>query len=218
MSQYQPGSYVQFSRNDKGVIEIRMNPSIYPIAIANWNWIKEVLLPEINRAYFHVTINRPGQDFTWGNDRILLDSLRALGMLDYAGEYSDVKEATREDISFGQVYLGQTVRLDDRGFLLSGNWGGEEGEHGQLSVYSGFGKTFDALAYYLSMALMKPEILRPVREGLVRSKTLYEALRFEPEKIRAIFSAIQAQIEDDEKLWYAFNAGNRIIQLLNPGQ
>jgi len=51
MSQYQQGSYIQFSRNDRGVVEVRMNPSTYPITAANWKHYK-LLLPELDEAFF----------------------------------------------------------------------------------------------------------------------------------------------------------------------
>ena len=219
MSQYQRGSYVQLSRNDRGVIEVRMNPSIYPTAIANWNHIR-LLLPELNQTFFTVTINRPAENFSWKNegDKILLNNLRALGMLSYAGIFEDVSLTVKQgEINFGQVYLGQTVKMRNGKYEFDGNWGGGEGEFGQLGIYAGFGDNFPYLAYYLSMALANPNILRSVRRDfLPKIRTLKDALALNPADRKGVFSAILNCVETDGRLSKASESGKRIVELLDP--
>src|SRR3989344_3638715 len=162
MSMHHRGNYVQFSRNDQGVIEVRMNPSIYPVTVANWMHMK-VLLPELERSYFTVTLNRNDEsgNFSWTDkeDKKLLDKLRAVGMLSYAGLFDKVpRQSKRDEINFGNVYLGQTVRKYGDDYEFSGLWSGGEGSHGQLGVYAGFGDNLPHLAYLLSMALVEPKI------------------------------------------------------------
>lgn len=62
MAQYQRGSFIPFSRNDQDILEIRMNPSIYPITIANWNLMR-LILPELNQCSFSITVNREQKTF-----------------------------------------------------------------------------------------------------------------------------------------------------------
>lgn len=221
MSQYQRGSYVQLSRNDRDVIEVRMNPSIYPITIANWKHIR-FLLPELNQAFFTLTINRKNKtgDFSWSNNRdiVLLNNLRALGLLSYAGLFKNVPRMEKsEEIDFGTVYLGQTVKIHNGEYTFSGNWSGGKGHWGQFAIYAGFGNNFPYLAYYLSMTLANPNILTSVRENLLpQIKTLKDALAVKPDDRRGIFSAIQSCVETDERLSKAFESGKRIVELLNP--
>lgn len=218
MSQYQRGSYIQLSRNDRGVIEVRMNPSIYPIAIANWNYMRYIL-PELNQAFFTVTINRREKNFSWESDRQLLDKLRGLGMLSYAGLFIDIPRQERsEEIDFGNVYLGQTVKMQDGEYDFSGAWMGKEGRSGQMGIYAGFGDNFPYLTYYLSMALVKPDILRGVfKKGFVPSiRTLKAALALEPRVRKDFFKTIQNHIEADKRLSNASEAGQRIVELLKP--
>lgn len=219
MSQYRRGSYVQLSRNDRDVIEVRMNPSIYPITIANWKHYR-LLLPELNQAFFTLTLNRATKDFIWNNeeDKDLLNKLRALGMISYAGLFVDVPHTEKpEEVGFGTIYLGQTVKIDAGEYKFTGNWGGGEGQYGQLGVYTGFGDNLPILAYYLSMALANPDILQSThRDFWFRIKTLKDALALTPSQRRYISEEIQNRIESDKRLNQAFESGNRILELLNP--
>lgn len=219
MSQYQQSSFVQFSRNDRDVIEVRMNPSFYPITIANWNHIR-LLLPEINQAFFTITFNRNGRpskgegDFHWEDDDTLLKNMRALGMLTYAGTFENVpRSAGRGEINFGEIYLGQTVRLNRGRYEFSGNWDGGEGVYGQLGIYAGFGDNFPLLAYYISMALADPSIMESM--GNYGIKTLEDALAVSSSYRREAFILLQNRIEKDERLNRAFEAGHRIAELLS---
>ncbi|MDO8498841.1 MAG: hypothetical protein Q7S44_03580 [bacterium] len=219
MSQYQRGSYVQLSRNDKGVIEVRINPSVYPITIANWNHIRR-LLPELNQTFFSITINRKNdRDFHWDNgDRPLLDKLRALGMLSYAGLFGNNPLMRKpEEVGFGSVYLGQTVKMFAGEYDFTGNWGGGEGQYGQMAIYTGFGENFPYLAYYLSMVLHNQNVLESIPNDLLaRIRTLSDALNLEATYGNRIFTAIQSNVAADEKINKAYEAGNRIVELLNP--
>lgn len=220
MSQYQRGSYVQLSRNDRDVIEVRMNPSIYPITIANWNHMR-LLLPELNQAFFTITLNRKiAGDFSWADneDKVLLNNLQAIAVLTYAGVFDDVPQTTKaEEIAFGAIYLGQTVKINNGEYVFSGNWGGEKGEHGQLGIYAGFGDNLPTLAYYPSMALANPNILESVDRGtLSQIGTLDQALTLKPTDRQGIFRAIQTRIEGDGDLSRAFESGGEISELLNP--
>lgn len=221
MSQYQRGSYIQLSRNDRGVIEVRMNPSIYPVTIANWNHIR-LLLPEINQAFFTATINKSKKaDFNWKSthDQTTLSSLRTLGMLSYASLFRDAPSlSTSGEINFGNVYLGQTVKIHGGEYHFTGNWGaGQEGQYGQLGIYTGFGDNLPYLAYYLSMALADPNILRFIPKNFfAQIRNLKDALALDPLTRRSIFNTMQSCIEADEKLNKAFIAGTRVIELLNP--
>lgn len=219
MSQYHPGSFIQLSRNDRDVIEVRMNPSVYPAAIANWNHIR-LLLPELNQAYFTVTINRNSQDFFWKSrgDLPLLETLRSVGMLCYAGSYQEVPlKGEAAEMPFGSVYLGQTVRLSGPDFLFTGLWSKNQGEKGQLGIYAGFGDNFPDLAYNLSWVLAEPTVLgNHARKVLSKVKTLEDALALNPSDRKGIFNSIQNLAEANPHLRKISNSGKQIMQLLNP--
>lgn len=215
MSQYQAGSYVQFSRNDRGVLEVRMNPSIYPITVANWNNIR-LLIPELNRTFYHLTFNRRNDNFDWiGDNKVLLERLRGLGRLCYANIYSELPEAPNDELNFGNVYLGQTVRNKDGQYDFSGLWTGGSTGHGQLSVYTGVGKVFGEGAYYLSMALAKPDILEGVKKDLKDLK-MEDAVTMDPNKIEQVFSHVEDAIAHETILMDARHAGGWIIDHLSP--
>lgn len=221
ISQYHKDSYIQLSRNDRDVIEVRMNPSIYPITIANWNYLR-LFMPELNEAFFTITLNRPGKegDFNWENDpdRALLGKLQSLGMLCFANLFENIPHTQKKkDIDFGTSYLGQTVTIQNGDYKFSGNWSGGEGKHGQLGIYTGFGENFNHLTYYLSMALAKPEVFKSIDlHVLSRSKTLQGAFATPAADRRAVFGSIQRQIFSDRGLTTAYQSGNRIMELLNP--
>lgn len=220
MSQYQRGSYIQLSRNDREVIEVRMNPSWYPITIANWNHLR-LLLPELNQAFFTITINRRGENFNWRKnfyDTELLGKLQRVGMLCYAALFENVPRAEEpEEINFGSVYLGQTVKLEEGAYKFTGNWGGGIGHHGQFGMYAGFGDNLPHLAYYLSMVLANPDTVRDEYLRLLfGTNTLKDALNVPSEERRQFFGKVDRQIEADWRLRTAAKAGRRIIELLNP--
>lgn len=221
MSQYQRGSFVQFSRNDREVIEVRMNPSIYPVTVANWKHLR-LILPELNSAYFTITLNRSGENenFEWKkrDDTELLNKLRALGMMGYAGIFANIPDTEkREEIDFGTIYLGQTVRLVEKDYAFTGNWGGGEGEKGQLGIYAGFGDNLPFLAYYLSMALANPGILNSLNGDVLKEmNSLRNALCLNPDTLTDVSREIQTQIASDARLRAASEAGRNIVELLSP--
>ncbi len=224
MSQYQAGSFVRFSRKEKGVVEVRMNPSISPVTIADWNQMR-LLLPELNQAFFTITLNRDAErgDFSWASneDKGLLNNLRAIGMLTYAGIFNNVPQTVRSgEIDFGGIYLGQTVKINNGEYVISGKWGGvREGQNGQLAIYSGFGDSLPHLAYNLSMVLANPNILNTLglveKETLSNIRTLDQALRLSSGQRQSIFRAIQRRIEHDGKLKKAFESGDKIVSALD---
>lgn len=220
MSQYQKGSYIQLSRNDRDVIEVRMNPSDFPVTIANWHHMRQVL-PEINKSFFTITYNNKElkKDFKWENyaDESLLRKLSALGYLCYADVFETIpQQEKREEINFGTVYLGQTVRKTEKGFAYTGHWTGNEQSFGQFAIYSGFGENFINLAYYPSMALVKPSIITPeIHEEMRKVYSLKNALDLGTEKRRAIFSAINEEIQNDEELSAAHESAYSILHKLN---
>ena len=220
MSQYQKGSYIQLSRNDRDVIEVRMNPSDFPVTIANWNHMRQIL-PEINKSFFTVTYNNkePKKDFKWENysDESLLKKLSALGYLCYADVFESIpQQEKREEINFGTVYLGQTVRKTEKGFDYTGHWTGNEQSNGQFAIYSGFGENFINLAYYPTMALAKPSIITPeIHEEMRKVYNLKNALDLGTERRRAIFSAINEEIQNDKELSAAHKSAYSILDTLN---
>lgn len=219
MSQYQRGSYIQLSRNDRDVIEVRMNPSIYPITIANWSHMKQ-LVPELNRAFFWITLNRRGlgTDFSWNtNDVHVLNKLKALGMLSYATVYEDFPHAeTHEEVDFGNIYLGQTVRFSNGNYHYTGGWSGGEDGVGQLSMYTGFGDNLPYLAYYTSMTLADPHILDPIpHEFIHRARRIGDALNVRARDRKGFFAELRGQIRGNEMLRRADVAGERIMEELS---
>ncbi len=222
MSQYQRGSYIQLSRNDRDVFEVRMNPSVYPVTTANWVYMR-LLVSELDRTYFTTTLNRPVTegDFYWKNDhdKALLTTLRTLAMLTYAGRYTDRPvRGARAEIDFGTVYVGQTVRMVNGEYQFTGNWGGgPEGEYGQLGVYAGWRDNFPDLAYFLSMGLAEPDVLRSIKRSPVLSsvRSLKDALNVAPGDIAKVFEDIQRNIAVHRRLGPIDQAGDEIITLLN---
>lgn len=221
MSQYQRGSYIQLSKKDKDVLEIRMNPSIYPVTVANWRNMM-FLLPELNHAFFWITLNRgvqPG-DFSWvsPSDTILLNKLRSLGMLTYASWFDEVPPQKQEgEVDFGKIYLGQTLRVNNGAYGFTGLWSGGEGSSGQVSIYSGARGNLPELAYHLSMAIVKPGILdQAPREVLERATTLRDAIALSTRERRRAFMTIQGNIESDGRLRRAYLTGVELEDLLRP--
>jgi hypothetical protein len=215
MSQYQRGSSIQMSRNDRDVIEVRMNPSVYPVTIANWLHIMRIV-PEIRSAFFTITLNRPEKDFSGENqnDAFLIEKLRTLGLLTYAITYDSVpRQKKTEEVNFGTHYLGQTVRNSDGNFLFSGQWNRNKDSNGQMGIYVGFGKNLPFLAYYMSMALANPGILSGEElKGLSSITSLDKAIR-SPYKTQLV-SGLDKAIESDRRLLRAVRAGMRIYQQL----
>lgn len=216
MSQYQLGSYIQLSRNDREVIEVRMNPSIYPVTIANWRHMLGIL-PELNQTFFTATINRStNYDFRWRYERSLIKDLRAIGLLTYASIFENTPQtAGREEIDFGSVYLGQTVKLNEDGYSFTGNWGGGKGEYGQMGIYAGFGNSFPSFMYYLTFALESSDALRSISSELVAVKNLDDALSLESYRRRRVFNVLQDVISRDESLNKAHGSGIKIQDLLS---
>lgn len=213
MSQYQRESPIPFSGNDQGVIEIRMNPSIYPFTIATWNLMR-LLVPELNQSYFTLTLNRQDANFSSKKDAKLVTLLHSLGNLGYAAFFQEVPPVEDpEGLRFGGRYIGQTVRVKNGEYSLIGHYSAAEG---QLNVYTGFGDLFPYLAYYSSMALAEPTLLRYVEEraGAVTIPT--QAIKMEESNIQYIFEAMNNSILEDSRLRKAAEYGQRIIDHLSP--
>ena len=215
MSQHQADSFVQFSRNDRGVIEVRMNPSIYPVTITNWHYMKSIL-PELNHAFFTFTINRSRLDFDWTMNEDLLEGLIKVGMLSYAGKFEGFSRAEKsEEINVGSRYLGQTVKLNDGQYEFTGNWGGGQGDFGQLGIYIGYGDNLPELAYYLSMALAEPDIIK--NTSFPRNlRSLHEALAIRPADGKGLFARLNNLIRANKRLLAASEAGAEMEALLAP--
>jgi len=108
-----------------------MNPSVFPITVANWNQMRYLLLPELGEAYFTVTLGRESDNFDWKaeGDKILLENLKSLGLIIYAANFSDVPpQSNKQEIDFGEVYLGQTVRVKGEFIEIDGFWGSGKGK------------------------------------------------------------------------------------------
>lgn len=219
MSQYQPGSHIQMSRKDKNIIEVRMNPSVYPVTMANWEYLKN-RLPLLGNAFFWTTLNRvEDNDFSYSKngELNLINQLRELALLSYAAVYEEVVANDRpSEINFGEIYLGQTVRLIDGKYKFSGLWSGGGTGYGQISFYTGFGDNFPHLAYYLSMALVKPSILSPIRKHLPSINTLGQAIELGDVNRRFAFNSIDNLIQGDSYLSQAAADGRAITEQLMP--
>lgn len=218
MSQYQNGSPIPFSRAEGKLIEIRMNPSIYPVATATWNLMR-LLLPELNGSYFTMTINRRDRNFSKATDKDLITLLHGLGNLRYAAFFKGVPSVvTPRQVNFGDRYLGRTVRVTDERFSPSGGWYLGLGKQGQLNICTGFGDLFPGLAFYLSMGLAEPAILeRDVLGYDIRKATsLTGADKFGENDIRNIFEALNRSIVNNQKLNTKVGPGERILEELKP--
>ncbi len=220
MSQYQKESSIPLSRNEDGIIEVRMNPSVYPVAIATWNLMK-LILPEINKSYFSITINRKDLNFSpvdYFPDKKLIELLHTLGSLGYAALFQNIPRLPASpndpnELRFGRKYLGQTVRVDEGKYSLTGNLQ----EKGQLSIYTGFGNLFPELAYYLSMGMAEPELLEAITE-MNAGKTILpsDAVRMKEEDIRSVFEIMESNIQENSRLRKASIDGEKIIAQLRP--
>ncbi len=216
MAQYQSGSQIPFSRNDEGLVEIRMDPSIYPVAISTWKLMR-LLLPEVNRSYFTMTINRKQTDFDGKSDEGLIMHLHAMGNLCYAAFFDKVPSVTTpKQVNFGDRYLGQTVRVTDGKYNLTGNWGRARGEKGQLNICTGYGDLFPDLAFYLSMVLADPTLPKPEADYIKKATTLKEAVKMRKEEIWNVFAALNTSIMDNPRLIDAVEYGERIMEELKP--
>lgn len=217
MSQYQSGSHIPFSRMEEGLIEIRMNPSIYPVSTATWNLMR-LLLPELNSSYFTITINRRDRDFSKGEENMIM-FLHALGNLSYAAFFRGVPSVTTpQQVNFGDRYLGQTVRVTNGDFILTGNWGSKRGQEGQLNICSGFGDLFPQMAFYLSMGLVEPVLLKShgLGDKIRKAESLSNALKFKEEDIRNIFETLNRLIVGNRRMSSTVKHGQRIIEELRP--
>lgn len=217
-SQYQKGSYIQFSRNDRNVIEVRMNPSIYPVTIANWQHMK-LFFPELKESYFTATINRASeQNFSWDKDTEILTMIKALGMLTFANSFDSIpRSGPDEEINFGNVYLGQTFKMLDGKKRFSGHWSGGERGNGQMAVYTGFGSNFPDLMYYSTMVLTNPRIIdSELNRFLSDIKTLKDAMNVSSRARINAFKTLQEHITQTPELNRAFESGRRITEVLLP--
>lgn len=220
MSQYQKGSPVPFSEQIDRLTEVRMNPTIYPFATATWQLMKR-LLPELNNTYFTITINRDYADFNRRFDDFTVEALRTIGSLVYAAFFKDTPEHKNtltenfiygrnpEEIKFGNFYLGQTVKLKNKKYELTGN---ARTQDGQLNLYIGFGDLFPYLAYYLSMALVEPKILGFVSS--IARLTPQEAIKVRIEDIQRVFQTINDLVANSGIPREATERGQKFIDEL----
>lgn len=195
MSQYHPKSSIPFSKLDDDVPEIRMNPSTYPIATATWQMMS-ILFPELNRSYFNISFGKRVGEFDWTNAGSGV-SLRTLGSLCYAANYKSIFETEYPGSAhFGEIWLGQTEKVKEGIFSLRGN----AMEHrGQMNFYTGFGRIYPELAYYLSLGVKEPQIRQLLGQmGDLNPRDAVEQLN--EEKIETIFDQINSLIRQDPKL------------------
>lgn len=217
MSAYQPGSSIVFSRLDQDVVEIRMNPATFPTTIANWYLING-LVPEISRAYCTVTLGKREANFDH-TDYQLITRLHTLAKLCYVESFPGVDPRQSDgQFQFGQGCFSMTVRVKDGEYSLTGRYQKDyQKGDGQLNLYTGFGDTFPHLAYYLSMATVKPALLEPVARytGSPRTPTdLLETLS--EENIKAIFRQINQSIHNSSQLHAATVYGQKVLNSLVP--
>jgi len=221
MSQYQHRSHVQFSRNDRGVFEIRMNPSIFPVTISNWKYIRQII-PEIEDSFFTLTLNRNARDFVWGNDNKLIRNLSILGSLTYATMFESVPADRKgEEIDFGSQYLGQTVKVENGLTKFTGFWGSSRGRDGQLGLYVGFGDSLPDLAYNLSMGLANEELLGDTISNLENPYVLghlENALSLNASQRIAFFEHFMDRVGKSSKLKEASELGWQIEDKLSPSE
>lgn len=216
MAQYQSGSYIPLLKTEEGLIEIRMNPSIYPVAVATWNLMR-LLLPELNRSYFTITISCREVDYNAKADNSLIKLLHALGNLCYTSSFKEVPRVTTlHQVKFGDRYLGQTVRIVDGRFILTGRGGVDS--FGQLNICSGYGDLFPNLAFYLSMALTEPAMLERhiLGHDIGRAQSLGIAIKFKEKDIWNIFEALNRSIVANPRLYDVVEHGQRIMEELRP--
>lgn len=215
MSMFHLGNHVQKCRDDKGVVEIRMNPSYYPVTIANWEYMNRII-PGLDSLWFHTTYNRQeNNDFSWeDSDKPLINLVNSVGLLCYGGKYTQVPEiAEAHEINYGDHYLGQTQRVINGEFKFSGLWGGNEGSSGQLSIYAGY-KNFRELAVLPTFVLTDPSIVDNVKTELTEVRNLDDALKIKEEVGRKIFQEINLRIALNDRLRKARRSGDKIIDLL----
>jgi hypothetical protein len=172
-------------------------------------------MPEIQEAYFTMTFNRTAQnaDFKWeGEDHKLIRRLRGIGLLTYAALFEDKPpQRKREEVNFGSVYLGQTLRINGGKYSFTGNWGGKEGEKGQFAIYSGFGRNFPHLAYYPSMALADPDIMDEAGPALEKIYTIESALELEPYERKKLLDSLNRTAAKNLRLKRAVQVGNQLV-------
>lgn len=196
-----------------------MNPSVYPITIANWRYIRRCL-PELSKGFFTITLNKDERDFSWKNDKdeALLNMLRGVGFLTYASLFENVPRTdSPEEINLGDVYLGQTVKVNRGSYKFTGMWGGREGDYGQLGIYAGYGDSFPHLAYFLSMSMASPQILffasgnPPFKDGPIQ---LEDALEIDAGTRSHFFRKIQANVVKNPQLRRVYESGLDIARKL----
>lgn len=128
MSQYHKESHIPFSKNDQGLIEIRMNPSIYPIATATWNLMR-LILPELNKQYFTITINWKDYNFSKEEHLPIILGLQTLGSIRYASFFNMApSDYDIEGPPFGTWYIGQTEKIKNGKFSLVGSSNSGQGQ------------------------------------------------------------------------------------------
>lgn len=157
MTQYQDNSSIPFSALYQGSVEIRMNPSIYPLAIVNWTLLNDIL-PEVSKSTYFMTLC-PSEGNFRSKDKSTTTALRELtnlARLCYLLEYeTSPEQGPGGDVDFGDTHISQTVQLINGSLQLVGNFN----EYGQLAFYTGIRDNFPTLAYYLSMGHIAPELL-----------------------------------------------------------
>ncbi len=210
MSQYQRGSFIPFSRIDKGVLEIRMNPSLYPFTVANWNLMRQTV-PDVNNQYFTVCIGKE-EDFERASHvNTIIPPLISLGNIIYSLFFTTAPEDAFEgEYKFGEHYIGQTVRLKKGSYSLDGT----APDNGQLNLYVGFGESFPYHVYYLSMAVAEPELLTVVQSEVGGGLSPVAAVRLNDKTRRHIVRTMNDYIMRSPRLAKAAEYDLKIIDSL----
>ena len=272
MAQYHENSSIALSGRDDGVIEVRTNPSYYPVTVANWDLMKKIV--PLDDAYFSLTVTPIPEDAK------KLNQLKSLTNIIHADNYKSVKKFgvsykerfrdislavgalsllispaffnswgmnnyynalsmaitcplafylalkierpihnRRGEIGIGEHYFGQTQKLDNGEFDLTGKVHKVNGkipkrkskrDKLQLSIYSGYGNVFPTQAYYVSMAYLEPEILEIVERG-VGNISVNDAVEMSKKDIENILSTVDRKIMGNSKLSEITERGHNIV-------
>lgn len=213
MSQYQEKSQIPFSKTDHGLIEVRMNPSIYPVAISTWVAVRRIL-PEMNISYFTVTLGKRDDDLDLFSEesRDLVGSLKTLANIIYAAVFkSCVGAELLGELSFGGFYIGETIRVKEGDFTRTGS---ATKSKGQLNLYSGFAHIFPGLAKYTSFAFVEPEIRDFLNKYIGKGLGIEDAFKVEEADFAIIWNTIDKIIGESHYLQQADKKALEIMDKL----
>jgi len=109
MAQYHKDSDITLSGRSEGVIEVRTNPSYYPVTVANWDLMKKMV--PLDDVYFSLTVTPLPEDTK------KLNQLKSLTNIIYADHYDSVKKfkiLNKEHLRDVYFALGVTTHLGGR--------------------------------------------------------------------------------------------------------